>query len=122
LRMWVERSYKQVKHVLGWSDYQVRSDAAIRSHWQLVCLAFSLCWWAFGRLPTSPEGPGERPEGDLPSDPAGGEKDAGVLAGGVEGGKGMAGTVGDAAALLEGVLRQATADGPKGAARTGVFG
>jgi hypothetical protein len=26
LRMWVEQSYKQVKHALGWSDYQVRSD------------------------------------------------------------------------------------------------
>jgi hypothetical protein len=26
LRMWVEQSYKQVKHVLGWSDYQVRSE------------------------------------------------------------------------------------------------
>ena len=23
LRMWVEQSYKQVKHLLGWSDYQV---------------------------------------------------------------------------------------------------
>jgi hypothetical protein len=23
LRMWVEQSYKQVKDVLGWSDYQV---------------------------------------------------------------------------------------------------
>jgi hypothetical protein len=44
--MWVEQSYKQVKHALGWSDYQVRSDIAIRRHWQLVCLAFSLCWWA----------------------------------------------------------------------------
>src|SRR3712207_9497785 len=41
LRMWVEQSYKQVKHVLGWSDYQVRSDIAIRRHWQLVCCAFS---------------------------------------------------------------------------------
>jgi hypothetical protein len=31
--MWVEQSYKQVKHVLGWSDYQVRSDLlAIRRH------------------------------------------------------------------------------------------
>jgi hypothetical protein len=37
LRMWVEHSYKQVKHVLGWSDYQVRSDLAIRRHWQVVC-------------------------------------------------------------------------------------
>ena len=57
LRMWVEQSYKQVKHVLGWSDYQVRSDIAIRRHWQLVCCAFSFCWWAYGRLPTdeSPE-------------------------------------------------------------------
>jgi SRSO17 transposase len=53
LRMWVEQSYKQVKHVLGWSDYQLRSDIAIRRHWQLVCLAFSFCWWAqHGHLPT----------------------------------------------------------------------
>jgi SRSO17 transposase len=43
LRMWVEQSYKQVKHALGWSDYQVRSDTAIRRHWQLVCCAFSFC-------------------------------------------------------------------------------
>jgi hypothetical protein len=57
LRMWVEQSYKQVKHVLGWSDYQVRSDLAIRRHWQLVCVAFSLCWWAYGRLPASLEEP-----------------------------------------------------------------
>jgi hypothetical protein len=59
LRMWVEQSYKQVKHVLGWSDYQVRSDLAIRRHWQLVCLAFSFCWWAYGHLPASLEQPAE---------------------------------------------------------------
>lgn len=45
LRMWVEQSYKQVKHALGWSQYQVRSDKAIRRHWQLVCCAFSFCWY-----------------------------------------------------------------------------
>jgi SRSO17 transposase len=45
LRMWVEQSYKQVKHALGWSQYQVRSDQAIRRHWQLVCCAFSFCWF-----------------------------------------------------------------------------
>src|SRR5436305_8445494 len=45
LRMWVEQSYKQVKHTLGWSQYQVRSDQAIRRHWQLVCCAFSFCWF-----------------------------------------------------------------------------
>jgi hypothetical protein len=42
LRTWVEQSYKHVKHALGWSQYQVRSDQAIRRHWQLVCCAFSL--------------------------------------------------------------------------------
>lgn len=45
LRTWVEQSYKQVKHALGWSQYQVRSDKAIRRHWQLVCCAFSFCWY-----------------------------------------------------------------------------
>src|SRR5215472_4353758 len=44
LRLWVEQSYQQVKHVLGWSEYQVRADRAIRQHWQLVCCAFSFCW------------------------------------------------------------------------------
>ena len=46
LRIWVEQSYKQVKGALGWAQYQVRSDLAIRRHWQLVCCAFSFCWWA----------------------------------------------------------------------------
>jgi SRSO17 transposase len=45
LRMWVEQSYKQTKYALGWSQYQVRSDQAMRRHWQLVCCAFSFCWW-----------------------------------------------------------------------------
>ena len=47
LRNWVEQSYKQVKGELGWADFQVRSDRAIRRHWQLVCLAFSFCWRAW---------------------------------------------------------------------------
>lgn len=122
LRMWVEQSYKQVKHVLGWSDYQVRSDLAIRRHWQLACLAFSFCWWAYGRLPASPDGPAERPEDDLPPEPAGDGEDANVLAGGPEGGEGVARAVGDALALLEGVLRSAPTGGAKSAARTGVLG
>ena len=37
---------KQVKDTLGWAEYQVRDDAGIRRHWQLVCCAFSFCWWA----------------------------------------------------------------------------
>ena len=44
LRIWVEQSYKQTKYALGWSDYQVRSDLAIRRHWALVCCAFAFCW------------------------------------------------------------------------------
>ncbi len=55
--------------------------------------------------------PTERPEGDLlPAGPAGrGKKEEtlGVLAGDVEGGEGVARTVGDAMAILEGVLRSA---------------
>ena len=58
--MWVEQSDKQIKHVLGWSDYQVRSDLAIRHHWQLVYVAFSFCWWAYGRLPASLEEPEDK--------------------------------------------------------------
>ena len=49
LRMWVKQSYKHVKHALGWSQYQVRSDKAIRRHWQLVCCAFSFCWYHVSR-------------------------------------------------------------------------
>jgi SRSO17 transposase len=52
LRNWVEQQYKQLKHSLGWSQYQVRSDRAIRRHWALVQCAFAFCWWAEPRLPT----------------------------------------------------------------------
>ena len=44
LRNWVEQGYKQAKHELGWADFQVRSDQAIRRHWMLVCCAFTFCW------------------------------------------------------------------------------
>jgi len=49
LRMWVEQSYRQIKGELGFSDFQVRSDEAIRRHWQLIFCAFSFCWWAYVR-------------------------------------------------------------------------
>jgi SRSO17 transposase len=52
LRMWIEQSYKQVRGALGWSEYQVRSDRAIRRHWQLVCCAFSFCWYHHSHSPT----------------------------------------------------------------------
>src|SRR6266480_5870832 len=41
----------QVREALGWADYQVRSDRAIRRHWQLVCCAFSFCWYHHSHSP-----------------------------------------------------------------------
>jgi hypothetical protein len=116
LRMWVEQSYKQVKHVLGWSDYQVRSDIAIRRHWQLVCCAFSFCWWADGHLPASLEE--SQTSNDAPVDPAGrGKKESrAMLAGDFEGSKGVAGAMDHAQSILESVLQEAPAAGAKSAA------
>ena len=110
LRMWVEQNYKQVKHALGWSDYQVRSDLAMRRHWQLVCCAFSFCWWAYGRPPTDEPAETEK-EPTIPSEPTGrGEKAApGILAEGVEGGERVAGAMDNARAILESVYRSAPA-------------
>jgi SRSO17 transposase len=117
LRMWVEQSYKQVKHTLGWSQYQVRSDRAIRRHWQLVWCAFSFCWYhASHPADTTAQAPGQSsdssavPEVDAPTGEAGaGEKNQrgttsaapGILAGGAAGGPRMAGAVDHATALLE---------------------
>ena len=128
LRMWVEQSYKQVKHALGWSDYQVRSDLAIRRHWQLVMSAFIFCWWAcmesrevvslpvvvFKRDETLPAlseeaGRGEK-EGQTASCNGAG------VAYGVEEGEELVRTVRAACALLEGVLRSAPAQGATEAA------
>jgi SRSO17 transposase len=119
LRMWVEQSYKQVKHALGWSQYQVRSDLAIRRHWQLVCLAFSFCWWAYRRLPSaSLEESAETAQEELPAESVeGGKKETqGIMAGGVEGGEGVAGALCNALAILEGVYRSAPAQRAKSAA------
>ncbi len=110
----MEQSYKQVKHLLGWSDYQVRSDLAIRRHWELVCLAFSFCWWAYGRLPIRELADTEN---DLPPIRREGEKAAPsiLLAGGAEGSKGVVGALCNHA-ILEGILRDAPTAGAKSAA------
>ncbi len=140
LRMWVEQSYKQVKQALGWAQYQVRSDAAIRRHWQLVMCAFSFCWWSCADLlletGSPPAGVVRKEEAAAPAAPAtpevagrGKKEDpegTSVLladvAGGAEDSEGVVGAVGDAVALLEGVLRQAPARKATGAARVGVLG
>jgi SRSO17 transposase len=69
LRAWVEQGYKQVKGELGWADFQVRADRAIRRHWYLVCCAFAFCWraWFAARATAWPPPP---PETRLPPDPA----------------------------------------------------
>ena len=47
IRHWTGQSYKQVKDELGWADFQVRSDTAIRRHQALVNCAFCFCWAAW---------------------------------------------------------------------------
>jgi len=123
LRMWVEQSYKQVKHALGWSQYQVRSDQAIRRHWQLVCCAFSFCWYHASHAcssatqellsPSEPEDP--PPTSVSAASAETGEKNQRgtksaaprVLAGGPSGRARVVGTLDHAAALLASVVRAA---------------
>src|SRR6266540_2031438 len=114
LRNWVEQGYKQVKDELGWADFQVRGDRAVRRHWTLVCCAFSFCWHA-GQAEAAPaaapqarsvpatggpaRGAWEGLEHDIPV-PAGGAGAGSVVAQGPAPGARLAGPVGVAAALL----------------------
>jgi hypothetical protein len=122
LRLWVEQSYKQIKNALGWTAYPVRSDRAIRRHWQLVCCAFSFCWWAQRQpsageetavlpsdaAPTLADPPreAEREKKWLPGRSASARRD---VAGGAAGGARLAGAVAAARALLAGVVSAAPA-------------
>jgi len=115
LRNWVEQSYKQTKGALGWSDYQVRSDCAIRRHWTLVCCAFSFCWYHHSRASPGSDHPTETDP--APSENAGGGKNrdhitassAALVAGGAPGGARVARTLDHALALLAGMVNQAPA-------------
>ena len=75
LRNRVEQGYKQVKQELGWADFQVRSDTAIRRHYILVCCAFSFCWqaWLTDPPPTADTDPNpvDHPAGRRPKRTAG---------------------------------------------------
>jgi hypothetical protein len=116
LRMWVQQSYKQVKHALGWSDYQLRSDLAIRRHWHPPPLAIGVLRlfillvgiWALANPGASRNGERSyyRRIGGK-----GKKESLGVLARDLEGGKGVAGALGNAHAILEGILRDAPAAG-----------
>jgi SRSO17 transposase len=129
LRMWVEQSYKQVKHALGFSDYQVRSDLAIRRHWQLVFCAFSFCWWACGAegldLGNPPgdvlQSDGEQPPETSQTTEAEGEKERAPpspadVAAGAQAGEGVAGALRNAHEILEGIHRQGPARRVEGVA------
>jgi DDE superfamily endonuclease len=137
LRTWVEQGYKQLKHELGWADFMVRSDRAIRRHWQLVCCAFAFCWRAWFTAerghsppevgpPPTPATPARAPTGRGKKEPAHGSpqpprrRPTPVLAGGAASGPRLAESVDFPRALLAGVVRSAPASraaGPPGPGR-----
>jgi DDE superfamily endonuclease len=109
LRNWVEQSYKQVKHELGWADFQVRSDRAIRRHWMLVCCAFSFCWRAwFAEHPAQPAAAEAAVRGEGTGQPGSQARD-GDLAGDAAPGARLADPLGRAGTLLAGVVDRAPA-------------
>ena len=120
LRMWVEQSYKQVKQVLGWAEYQVRSDQAIRRHWALVCCVFTFCWWHASRTIAerhNNEKPGETLEGSEEPNTAVEEKKNGqtdlsapehILASCIATSPGLVRAVDDAEEVLAGVVNTST--------------
>jgi hypothetical protein len=127
LRSWIEQSYKQVKNSLGWAHYQVRKDLSIRRHWQLVCCAFSFCWWACAECEDVGSPPvvvlkDARYSSIAATEPDGGEKAgreevASVMAEGTAEDTFLAPAVRNAPALLESVYRTAPAQRVSGVAR-----
>jgi hypothetical protein len=116
LRNWVEQGYKQVKAELGWADFQVRSDRAIRRHWALVWCAFSFCWQSFlADHPTRPEpspnaqAAATAARGAQPTGHRGGTGRAPVVAAGTASGAGLADPMDRVAALLAVVVASAPA-------------
>ncbi|HEX9352575.1 MAG TPA: IS701 family transposase [Streptosporangiaceae bacterium] len=112
IRNWIEQSYKQVKDELGWADFQVRSDVAIRRHQVLVNCAFSFCWaaWFADHPPqhgdtAPPPGPGTGERGAARRHPAAGA----VLAAGAARGAHLAFPVDRAAALVDRMVQGAPA-------------
>ena len=112
IRHWIEQSYKQVKDELGWADFQVRSDTAIRRHQALVNCAFCFCWDAwFDDHPPQHENATPRPQ------PGRGERGAArrltatgtVLAAGAARGTRLARPLDRAAALVASMVQGAPA-------------
>jgi hypothetical protein len=126
LRGWIEQSYKQVKNALGWAHYQVRKDISIRRHWQLVCCAFSFCWWAYTECKDVGSPPivvlkDSRYSSIVATEANGGKKEARdsttIMAASASESEGMAAAVRNAVALLASVLRRGPAQRTQGVAR-----
>jgi hypothetical protein len=112
IRHWTEQSYKQVKDELGWADFQVRSDLAIRRHQVLVNCAFSFCWDAWFA-----DHPPQRHDAIPQPQPGRGERGAAsrrsaafpVVAAGAARGPRLADPVDRAAALVASMVQSAPA-------------
>jgi hypothetical protein len=107
IRHWIEQSYKQVKDELGWADFQVRSNTAIRRHQALVNCAFSFCWaaWFADHWPQDDAAPRPGPAAER-----GGPHAAGaVLAAGAVRSARLAFPLDRAAALVAGMVQGAPA-------------
>src|SRR5207249_12253124 len=114
LRNWVEQSYKQVKHEWGWADFMVRTDRAIRRHWQLVMCAFSFCWRAWF-VPGEAASASDAGRGENRNRPGSGCS-SGDMAGGAAASARLAGPVDVSLALLARVVERAPAAGAPGPA------
>ena len=108
IRHWIEQSYKQVKDQLGWADFQVRSDTAIRRHQVLVNCAFCFCWAAwFADNPPRHDAAAPRPGPDRGQ--RGRRRAAAVLAQGHPGSTRLAFPVDRAATLVASMVEGAPA-------------
>jgi DDE superfamily endonuclease len=120
LRNWAEQGYKQVKDELGWADFQVRSDAAIRRHQVLVCCAFSFCWDAWFASPPPQDAAAPRPGPGRGERGAARRRAAGaVLAAGTARRPRLAFPLDRAAALVAGMVQGAPAAAAAGPDRLG---
>jgi hypothetical protein len=135
LRMWVEQGYKQMKQELGWADWQVRTDHAIRRHWALVCSAFSFCWWAWSRAPDATARPVGTTTTDQPMPVANAGRGENVadsrparrpaerpLAGGPAAGPGLAAPLDPALALVARLVHATATPAAPGAPRLALAG
>ncbi|MGH3225417.1 MAG: hypothetical protein ACRDPY_43170, partial [Streptosporangiaceae bacterium] len=110
IRHWTGQSYKQVRDQLGWADFQVRSDTAIRRHQALVNCAFCFCWDAwFAENPPQHDTAAPRPEPGRGERGAARRRTSAVLAPGAARGTRLAFPLDRPAALVAGMVQGAPA-------------